>query len=78
MGITALIALGIISLMAHLEKNAIIWMVAAAMATFTGFYWPDTFTDSPGLAFGICFLIYALICFSIAFKLMFSRPKEDE
>lgn len=72
-----LAALAVVSLIAHLEKNAILWIIAGAMAAFTGFYWYDTFVTNLGLAFGLCFLIYSLTCFSIAFRLMFSRKNED-
>lgn len=66
-----LAALATVSLIAHLEKNSIMWMVAGAMSVFTGFYWYDTFVTNLGLAFGICFLVYGLTCFSIAFINLF-------
>lgn len=66
-----LAAVAVVSLIAHLEKNAVMWMVAAGMSVFTGFYWFDTFTTNLGLAFGILFLIYGLNCFAIGFVSMF-------
>ncbi len=65
-----LAALAVVSLMAYLEKHAVFYMIAAAMSLFTGFYWFDRFTDNLGLTFGICFMVYALVCFERAFKYM--------
>ncbi len=73
-----LAALGVISLIAHLEKNSVLWMVAGAMSVFTGLYWYDTFVTNLGLAFGLCFLVYGLACFSIAFRHMFARDSEEK
>ena len=74
-----LAALAVVSLIAHLEKNAAMWVIAGAMAAFTGFYWFDTFETNLGLAFGICFLIYCLVCFSIAIRVMLTKKgPEDE
>lgn len=73
-----LAALAVVSIMAHLENNAVFWMLAGAMAVFTGLYWFDTFVTNLGLAFGICFLIYGLVCFSIAFRKMFERAKPED
>lgn len=71
-----LAAVAIISLMAHLENNAVMWLIAAAMAAFTGFYWFDTFTTNLGLAFGLCFLAYSLTCLTIAFINMFKIVRD--
>lgn len=72
-----LAALAVVSLIAHLEKNSVLWMVAGAMSMFTGFYWYDTFVTNLGLAFGLCFLVYGLTCFGIAFRGMFVRKGEE-
>jgi hypothetical protein len=73
-----LAAVAIVSLMAHLENNAVLWLIAGGMAVFTGFYWFDTFVTNLGLAFGICFLVYGLTCFSIAFRKMFERFRRGD
>ncbi len=68
-----LAALAFMCLMAHLEKNAIMWIVAGAMSLFTGLYWFDTFVTTLGLAFGLCFMVYGLVCFAVAYRLMLQK-----
>ena len=70
-----LAAVGIVSYIAYATDNSGFWLVAAGMAAFTGFYWFDTYETAQGLAFGLLFLGYSLVCFSIAFISLFTSIK---
>jgi len=71
-----LAAVAIVSLLAHITSNAVFWVVAGVMAIFTGFYWYDRFVDNLGLTFGICFVLYGLNCFGVAYRRMFVRKND--
>lgn len=73
----SLYAIGIISLIAYLEKNAVIWLAAGAVSMFVGFYWFDTYGTTLSLAISCCFFVYWLVCFSLAFKYLLARDDEN-
>jgi uncharacterized membrane protein len=73
-----LIPVALFSWFAFWKNIHVLYMLTGGISFITGLAWYNYFTTNLGLAFSIVFIAYSLLCFGLAFRLMFGRRKGDE